>query len=266
MLHISYHVLNTSGLVADMQVQHVAYLTSSSILRARWLTCTGPSRWQFELELAAALQALNSAVQAQPDSRHCSCCHPSSALLLLFITPAAIAHYRCCRCSLPLLQVPSPSPGMFRTFKEANGVHPEHIKRGYVPREAGQRLAGSYINHYVANGGVIVPQFGGKQSKSDLEALEVRLEGSCLRACLRCIPYLSSMWPAPLPSSPLLPGTLRLSLLCPCGHCWMQALPHKFASMRCSSCLAHPCSLTSCLLIHCVWCCPAGAAEGLPRP
>lgn len=200
------------------------------------------------------------------------------------ITAAATAHHPCCNRSSLLLQVPSPSPGMFRTFKEANGVHPEHIKRGYVPREAGQRLAGSYINHYVANGGVIVPQFGGKQSKSDLEALEVRLEGSCLQACLcplpatldegggraSCharpvpIPFLSSMWPAPLPSSPLLPGTSRLSLLCTCGHCCSQTLP-QVRVQACSSCLA-ACWLTPCPLAHCFWRCPAGAAEGLPRP
>lgn len=118
-------------------------------------------------------------------------------------------------------------------------MHPEHIKRGYVPREAGQRLAGSYINHYVANGGVIVPQFGGKQSKSDLEALEVRLEGSCLQACfcplpplldeggaLRFMPCTPCAYPFPelhlartLPSRPLLPGKSHLSLFYLCVRC-----------------------------------------------
>jgi agmatine/peptidylarginine deiminase len=37
---------------------------------------------------------------------------------------------------------------------------PEHITKGYVPRLANARLPGSYINHYCANGGVVVPQFG----------------------------------------------------------------------------------------------------------
>ncbi|PNH00858.1 putative agmatine deiminase, partial [Tetrabaena socialis] len=56
---------------------------------------------------------------------------------------------------------------------EANGVHPDHIKKGYVPRIPGERLAASYINHYIANGGIVCPQFGGEQSKSDELALEV---------------------------------------------------------------------------------------------
>jgi hypothetical protein len=47
----------------------------------------------------------------------------------------------CCCCCLLLLQ-------------------PEHITKGYVPRLACARLPGSYINHYCANGGVVVPQFG----------------------------------------------------------------------------------------------------------
>lgn len=49
----------------------------------------------------------------------------------------------------------------------------DHIKKGYVPREAGQRLAGSYINHYIANGGIVCPQFGGAQTKSDELAMEI---------------------------------------------------------------------------------------------
>jgi agmatine deiminase len=53
---------------------------------------------------------------------------------------------------------------MFRSFKEANGVHPDHIKLGYVPRIPGERLAASYINHYIANGGIVCPQFGGEQA------------------------------------------------------------------------------------------------------
>lgn len=74
---------------------------------------------------------------------------------------------------LRVFKLPAPSPGMFRTFKEANGMHPDHAKLGYVPRTPGERLAGSYINHYIANGGVVVPQFGGLQAKSDELALEI---------------------------------------------------------------------------------------------
>ncbi|KAG2430345.1 hypothetical protein HYH02_013709 [Chlamydomonas schloesseri] len=74
---------------------------------------------------------------------------------------------------LKVIKLPAPSPAMFRTFKEANGMHPDHVKKGYVPRVPGERLAASYINHYIANGGIVCPQFGGAQSKSDEQALEI---------------------------------------------------------------------------------------------
>ena len=41
------------------------------------------------------------------------------------------------------------------------GVQPDHIKKGYCPRLPGVRMPATYINHYAANGGVVVPQFGG---------------------------------------------------------------------------------------------------------
>lgn len=40
-----------------------------------------------------------------------------------------------------------------------------------MPRTAGTRLAVSYINFYIANGGIIVPQFG--DQKWDDEAVRV---------------------------------------------------------------------------------------------
>lgn len=39
------------------------------------------------------------------------------------------------------------------------------------PRLAGTRLAASYVNFYIANGGIITPQFGDK--KWDVEAVRV---------------------------------------------------------------------------------------------
>lgn len=36
-----------------------------------------------------------------------------------------------------------------------------------MPRKAGERLAGSYANFYLPNGGVIAPQFGGEASEAD---------------------------------------------------------------------------------------------------
>ncbi len=64
---------------------------------------------------------------------------------------------------LKVIKLPAPTPAMFRSFKEAGGMHPDHAKKGYVPRVAGERLAASYINHYIANGGIVCPQFGGAQ-------------------------------------------------------------------------------------------------------
>ena len=42
-----------------------------------------------------------------------------------------------------------------------------------MPRIAGERLPSTYINHYCANGGVVVPQFGGVAAAADKKALEV---------------------------------------------------------------------------------------------
>ena len=52
-------------------------------------------------------------------------------------------------------------------------LQPEHIEKGYCPRIAGERLPASYINHYVANGGVVVPRFGGYSADRDAEAVRI---------------------------------------------------------------------------------------------
>ncbi len=38
-------------------------------------------------------------------------------------------------------------------------------------REAGERLAASYVNFYISNGGVLVPQFGDEHDKTAVEIL-----------------------------------------------------------------------------------------------
>ena len=43
---------------------------------------------------------------------------------------------------------------------------------GYCPRVAGVRMPATYINHYAANGGVVVPQFGGWAEETDRRAIE----------------------------------------------------------------------------------------------
>lgn len=41
-----------------------------------------------------------------------------------------------------------------------------------MPRIAGERLPATYINHYTANGGAVVPQFGYAAAGTDERALE----------------------------------------------------------------------------------------------
>lgn len=47
------------------------------------------------------------------------------------------------------------------------------FEEGEDVREAGERLAASYVNFYVLNGAVLVPQFGGDNRESDEKALEI---------------------------------------------------------------------------------------------
>lgn len=77
--------------------------------------------------------------------------------------------------TIEVIKVPVPYP-LFRTYKEANGVHPDHIEKGFCPRIPGERLPASYINHYVANGGVVVPRYGGYSAERDAEAVRVLQE------------------------------------------------------------------------------------------
>ncbi len=61
--------------------------------------------------------------------------------------------------------LPSPGP-LFMTAEEAAGIE---VVPGTKPRAAGDRLAGSYVNFYVANGAVVVPLL---DERHDDEALE----------------------------------------------------------------------------------------------
>jgi len=54
--------------------------------------------------------------------------------------------------------------------KEADRLGVDPIE-GSQPRQTGLRLAGSYINFYIANGGVIVPTFSDPHDLSALKAL-----------------------------------------------------------------------------------------------
>ena len=50
-------------------------------------------------------------------------------------------------------KIPAPGP-LYMTRREAAGIH---RKRGSHARVAGWRLAGSYVNFYLANGGLVMP-------------------------------------------------------------------------------------------------------------
>ncbi|MBN1189826.1 MAG: agmatine deiminase [Dehalococcoidales bacterium] len=57
---------------------------------------------------------------------------------------------------LEIYKINQPAP-LFITKEESEGV--DSIK-GAMPREQGSRLSASYINFYIANGGIMVPGFG----------------------------------------------------------------------------------------------------------
>ena len=54
------------------------------------------------------------------------------------------------------------------------------FEEGEDMREVGERLAASYVNYYYINGAVLVPQFGGANTESDIRAVEI-LKGLCPR-------------------------------------------------------------------------------------
>lgn len=57
---------------------------------------------------------------------------------------------------------------LLRTAEECEGLRSED---GSAPREVGENLPGSYINFYMPNGAVIVPQFG--DTERDLAAVTI---------------------------------------------------------------------------------------------
>jgi agmatine deiminase len=68
--------------------------------------------------------------------------------------------------------LPSPGP-LYRTVREARGIRP---RRGTRPLRAGDRLAASYVNFYLANGGLVLP------------LLDSRTDGAARRALRRIFP------------------------------------------------------------------------------
>jgi len=69
---------------------------------------------------------------------------------------------------LEIHKIQQPAP-IFITEEESKGVD---AVEGTLPREAGDRMAGSYINFYTADGGIVMPTFDDPQDEVALEALQ----------------------------------------------------------------------------------------------
>jgi len=68
---------------------------------------------------------------------------------------------------LEVHRIHQPGP-LYRTREEAQGVD---VVKGSQQRQEGERLPASYINFYIANGGVVMPQFGDPYDQAALEAI-----------------------------------------------------------------------------------------------
>jgi agmatine deiminase len=69
---------------------------------------------------------------------------------------------------LTVHKIPQPGP-LYISAEEAEGVD---AVEGTLPRQAGDRMAGSYVNFYFCNGGAIVPTFGVGQDAPALSLLQ----------------------------------------------------------------------------------------------
>ena len=65
-------------------------------------------------------------------------------------------------------KIAQPGP-LYMTADESGGV--DHVE-GTRPREPGHRLAGSYVNFYIANGGVVVPLLDARRDRHALAQLK----------------------------------------------------------------------------------------------
>ncbi|HEX5394027.1 MAG TPA: agmatine deiminase [Rhodocyclaceae bacterium] len=90
--------------------------------------------------------------------------YPRSAKVLEVLSAAVDAKGR----KLKVHKLLQPTP-MFMTKEESDGVDPV---AGTVERNGGSRLAGSYVNHYIANGGIVMPIFGVPEDELALKTLQ----------------------------------------------------------------------------------------------
>jgi agmatine deiminase len=69
---------------------------------------------------------------------------------------------------LQVIKLPMPGP-LALSAKEAAGVV---AREGSKARKAGERLAGSYVNFYIANGGIVVPLLDSRTDRAALSRLK----------------------------------------------------------------------------------------------
>ncbi|MFO7687277.1 MAG: agmatine deiminase [Desulfobacterales bacterium] len=101
--------------------------------------------------------------------------------------------------SLSVHKIHQPGP-LFMTDAESRGLDTCQNAR---PRKAGDRLAGSYINFYMSNGGIVMPLFGDVQDAEAQQALqalfpdravigvqarEILLGGGCIHCITQQVP------------------------------------------------------------------------------
>lgn len=68
---------------------------------------------------------------------------------------------------LEVHEIHQPGP-LYRTREEAEGVE---VMEGSQPRREGQRLPASYVNFYIANGGIVMPAFGDEYDRPAVTAM-----------------------------------------------------------------------------------------------
>lgn len=74
---------------------------------------------------------------------------------------------------LEIIKLYLPKPVLI-TEEESKGVD---AVEGTLPRQEGDRLAASYVNFYIANGGIVMPLFGDENDQKAIETLEKAFPG-----------------------------------------------------------------------------------------
>ena len=71
--------------------------------------------------------------------------------------------------SLKIHKLPVPKVPVTLTQEECDGFE---FEEGEDTREVGERLAASYVNFYISNGGIILPQFGDAHDKIAVDLMK----------------------------------------------------------------------------------------------